>query len=313
MKKIIIGVLILSITLVGVFSVAASGNKTETIGSKDNISNMNVSDDDKLNKKIDIEKLNTQKDNIFNNILNCVDYYDKISGTFETSFIDNSPTIVSYEVNIPEQISLQIVKGNNIDLKVLSKDNKIIEANNKEKKYIEHKFISQYNQIKRNKKTSKINEEVKLEPFYNRNKIDVSKERVRKNSSGEMEFYYRTDLTNASFAATSIYPQSIVFGFLSEKDSWAVKNVEKYLNREVMVISGETADSEYANKLNVYSYEMRIDINSGVLLDFKGYDTNDKITHYLTTTKIKIDENNNDFEGELDTEISSIKKSYSKK
>lgn len=309
MKKIIVCVISLSIVLAGVFSVAAlSNNPTSSTESKKSF--LSQSESSKFNKQIDVKKLNTQKQNIFNNILNCTDYYDSVSGVFETTFIDDNPVTISYAVNIPEQISLQFVKGSNIDFDILCKDGLLIEANNKSKNYTENKFISQYDEIKRIKQTSAINEEANPQKYYSSDKTDVSKERVRKNSAGENEYYYKTDLTNASMAATSINPQNLVFGFMSEFDSWEVVNVEEYLGRQAIVIKGKTADSQYASKLSVDVFQMKFDIKSGILLDFKGYLSDGTLTHYLTTTKLNVDRKDFSIYEKIEKRIVLIKNSY---
>lgn len=310
MKKIIICVLSLSIVLVGAFSVAALSNNSDLLTTEKQTDISTQPGSSELNKPIDVKKLNTQKQNIFNNILNCTDYYDSASGTFETTFVDNSPVTISYDVNIPEQISLQIVKGANIDFDILCKDGLLIEANNKSRNYIENRLIPQYDQTKRIKQTAPINEEVSLQKYYNYDKTDVSKERVRKNAAGEMEFYYKTDLTNASMAATSINPQNLVFGFMSEFDSWKVANVEEYLGRQVIVITGKTADSEYASKLRVDVFEMKFDIKTGILLDFKGCLSDGTLTHYLTTSELEVDGKDTTLYKEIGERVTSIINSY---
>ena len=186
----------------------------------------------------------------------------------------------------------------------------LIEANNKSRNYIENRLIPQYDQTKRIKQTAPINEEVSLQKYYNYDKTDVSKERVRKNAAGEMEFYYKTDLTNASMAATSINPQNLVFGFMSEFDSWKVANVEEYLGRQVIVITGKTADSEYASKLRVDVFEMKFDIKTGILLDFKGCLSDGTLTHYLTTSELEVDGKDTTLYKEIGERVTSIINSY---
>lgn len=312
MKKIIICVLSLSIIIVGALSVAAlSKDEISAIENKENLS-IQSSEVTSSGKVVDLKTLNTQKENIFNNILNCVDYYDSVKGTFETTFIDSSPTTISYNVNIPKQISLQEAKSENIHLNVICKDGTFLEADNNEKKYIENRFIPQYDETKRKKHSSNINEEVELFEYRNYEKKDVSRERVRKNANGEMEYYYRTDITNASMAATSINPQNLVFGFMSEFDSWKVTGTDEYLGRQVIVIKGKTADKAYANKLKVDVFEMQFDLKTGILLDFKGYLSDETLTQYLTTTEFSVDQYDNTLNKEIGECISFVQSSYEK-
>lgn len=312
MKKIIVCILSISLLIIGTFSVAALATNTED-SLKTTNENITIQPGDaELDKPIDIEKLNTQKETIFNNILNCIDYYDTVSGTFETTFIDGSPVTVSYDVNIPEQISAETVKGSNIDLNILCQDEKIVEANNFSKKYTEDRFISQYDESIREKHTTNINEQVSLQAYYNYEQKDVSYERARKNADGQMEFYYRQDLTNTGFASTSIYPQNLVFGFMTELNAWKVSGVETYLGRQVLVITGKTADKDYAEKLKVSAFVMKFDLKTGVLLDFKGYLPNGNLTQNLTTTKFVVEETNRNLNNEINERITTIQNAYEK-
>lgn len=310
MKKIIISVLALFIVLVGAFSVAALNNNSENLVTDKSQNVSTEPNESKIDKSINVKTLNGQKKNIFNNILNCTDHYDVVSGVFETTFIDDTPVTISYAVDIPKQVSSQIVKGSNIDFDIFCKDGLIVESDNKAKKYVENRFIPQYDNAKRVKQNAAINEEVSLQKYYNYDRIDVSKERVRINSAGEKEYYYKTDLTNASMAATSINPQNLVFGFMSEFDSWEVTSAEEYLGRQVIVITGKTADSEYADKLKVNTFEMKFDIKTGILLDFKGYLSDGTLTQYLTTSKFNVDEKNATLYKEIGECVDSIKSSY---
>lgn len=312
MKKIIICILSISVLVVGVFSVAALAKNADGF-SENKQGKVTVQPDDvKLNKTADIEMLNTQKEIIFNNILNCIDYYDAVSGTFETTLIDGNPVTVSYDVNIPKQISLESAKGTNIDMSILCRDEKILEANNLSKKYTEERFISQYDGSVRKKHTTSIDKQVSLQSYYNYEQKDVSSKRAKKNADGQMEFYYRQDLTNTGLASISIFPQNLVFGFMTEFDAWKVSGIETYLNRQVLVIAGKTADKDYAEKLNVDAFIMKFDLNTGVLLDFKGYLSTGELTQNLTTAEFAVEKSKSDLNDEITQRITSIQNAYEK-
>ena len=310
MKKIIICILSISILVVGTFSVAALATNSDDSLTPTNQNITTHPSDSQLDKLIDIKKINAQKDVVFNNILNCVDYYDTVSGTFETTFIGGSPVVVSYDVNIPEQISSQTVKGENIDLNILCQNETIVQANNITKHYFTDRFISQFDATTRKKQTATIEEKVTLQAYYNYENIDVSSERVRKNAAGEMEYYFRPDLTNADMASNSINPQNLVFGFMSEFNAWNVVSTDKCLDRQVLVIVGKTANSDYAAKLKVDAFEMRFDIKTGILLDFKGCLSDGTLTQYLTTSDISIGETNIGLSKEISDNISLIENKY---
>ena len=310
MKKIIIGILSLAIIVVGAFSLSAFNKNDNPKQVKSNIS---VKDDDNvqsIKQPVSIDKLNAQKENIFNNILNAIDYYDTVSGKFETTLIVDTPVTVTYAVDIPNQLSIENVKGANEDIDLMSNDSKKIYSNNNSKEYRENRYISQYDKASRIKQNKNINEEVELSPYYNINQKNISAKRVQVNEQGQMEFYYRQDLTNTGYASTSIYPQNLVFGFMSDTDFWNVSAVETYLGRQVIVVKGETSDKNYADKLNVTAFVMKFDIKTGILLDFKGTSAEGQVSQYLTTKEIKVDEANVNLKSNINEKILSVQSKY---
>lgn len=313
MKKTIICISVIIVLIVGTLSVSALSKSDESKINEIIPSTYENQELKKTDSSLSIEKLNTQKDIIFNNILNCIDFYNEVSGTIETTFIDSNPVEISYDVNIPEQLSFQTVKGINLDLEIFCQDNKIVESNNIAKQYSEEIFVSQLDSKTRKKLTANINEKVTVQPYYNYDHVDVSSQRVRKNSTGEMEYYYRPDLTNAGLASVSIYPQNLVFGFMSDINSWNITGTEKYLNRQAIIVKGETINSDYAKKLKVNSFEMKFDQKTGILLDFKGYESDGTLTQYLTTTEIRVEKSNAGLSKSISNSISSLKSKYDKK
>ena len=310
MKKIIIGILSLAIIVAGTFSLSAFNNNDSSKQVKNSIS---VRDDEQsIKQPVSIDKLNAQKENIFNNILNAIDYYDTVSGKFETTLIVDTPVTVTYEVDIPNQLSIENVKGANENIDLMSNDSKKIYSNNNSKEYREDRYISQYDKAARIKQNKDINEEVELSPYYNINQKNIAAKRVQVNKQGQMEFYYRQDLTNTGFASTSIYPQNLVFGFMSDTDFWNVSAVETYLGRQVIVVKGETADKNYADKLNVTAFVMKFDIKTGILLDFKGTSAEGQVSQYLTTKEIKVDEANEKLKSTINEKVLSVQTKYRK-
>lgn len=289
MKKILICILSIALLLVGTLSVMALDNYDESYSVK-TPKNVDVKVSEHISKDaVDISTLNSQKDIVFNNLLNCIDYYNTVKGSFETSLIGDTPVTVVYEVDIPKQISYESVKGSNLDLEIFSHDGTITEVNKIKQNYNEERFIPQYDENTRKKQTTNIYEMVTLQPYYDYEHKDISSQRARKNSSGENEYFYRYDLTNTGYAANSIYPQNLVFGFMSELEFWDITAIEQYLNRQVLVVVGETSDLDYAQKLETHTFEMRFDLKTGVLLDFKGFSSNGTLQQYLTTTNFSVD------------------------
>ena len=310
MKKTFICILSIVFLLVGTLSVMALDDYDKNSSAKES-KNIEVKASEPTFEDVaDITSLNSQKEVVFNNLLNCIDYYNTVKGSFETSLIGDTPVAVAYEVDIPKQISYESVKGNNLDLEIFSHDGTITEVNKIERNYHEERFIPQYDENTRKKQTTYIYEQVTLQPYYDYDHKDISSQRARKNISGDNEYFYRYDLTNTGYASNSIYPQNLVFGFMSELDYWNITAIEEYLNRQVLVVAGETSDLDYAQKLQTHTFEMRFDLKTGILLDFKGFSSNGILQQYLTTTSFLVDESNDELQEFINDKITQFKSEY---
>lgn len=310
MKKTFICILSIVFLLVGTLSVMALEDYDKNSSAKES-KNIEVKASEPTFEDVaEITSLNSQKEVVFNNLLNCIDYYNTVKGSFETSLTGDVPVTVVYEVDIPKQISYESVKGSNLDLEIFSHDGTITEVNKIKQNYYEERFIPQYDESTRKNQTANIYEKVTLQPYYDYEHNDISSQRARKNISGDNEYFYRYDLTNTGYASNSIYPQNLVFGFMSELDYWNITAIEEYLNRQVLVVTGETADSDYAKKFQTHTYEMRFDLKTGILLDFKGFSSNGILQQYLTTTSFSVDEANEKLQEFINDRITQFKSEY---
>ena len=310
MKKTFICILSIVFLLVGTLSVMALDDYDKNSSTKEPKNIEVKASEPTLKDVLDITSLNAQKEVVFNNLLNCIDYYNTVKGSFETSLIGDTPVAVAYEVDIPKQISYESVKGSNLDLEIFSHNGTITEVNKIKRNYHEERFIPQYDENTRKKQTTYIYEQVTLQPYYDYDHKDISSQRARKNISGDNEYFYRYDLTNTGYASNSIYPQNLVFGFMSELDYWNITAIEEYLNRQVLVVAGETSDLDYAQKLQTHTFEMRFDLKTGILLDFKGFSSNGILQQYLTTTSFLVDESNDELQEFINDKITQFKSEY---
>ncbi len=300
-KKIIISIAIALGIAASITTVSAAYSQHLSTTSKSSTAKINSKINTSSEIYPEIETLNSKKELIFNNILNSIDHFDSVSGKFETTLITGSPLSVCYEVDIPSQLSSQKILGSQINTEILCKDERILEVDNNKQIYSEIPFISQYDSSKRTPLNSTANIATNSSPVKNDEK------RVKENQNGEMEFYYRTNLTNAGYAATSIFPQELCFGFLTELESWDITGIERILNRTAIVISGKTSDKGYANKLQTFSYTMKFDYETGILLDFKGYSESGEISQELNTTEIKINQKDINLSDQIERKINSAK------
>jgi hypothetical protein len=235
----------------------------------------------------DVTKISNVKDNIYNGMINSVDYYDAVVGSFTTSFIrEGEDVTIGFKVDIPQQVSLESVKGRVEDLQNICMDETLYSYNASNDDYIECCYTSQLD-----------NSERSAEPDYNiclpHSKkmvfFDGEKaiyDRVVTQADGERGYYYRPDITRTAYASQCIFPQSLGMALLSDMDNWDVTGVRQFLGRNAVVIRGSVTDSDYAQKISSSSFEMTVDLETGVLLEFKGF-SDEKLTQHIEMTSIR--------------------------
>ena len=110
-------------------------------------------------------------------------------------------------------------------------------------------------------------------------------ERITIEDDGQPCYNYRANPTNVPEASMCIFPQEMAFGFLADQELWDMENTENVDGKLCYHIIGKTSE-DYGKKLNVSTFELYVDVNTGVLLKYIGYDKNDVISDYLYTENI---------------------------
>lgn len=234
----------------------------------------------------DVKSIPNVKENIYNNVLNCVDFYDTVKGSFTTTFIRSGEEVaVDYAVDIPAQVAIENVNGSVEDLTRICVDETVYTANRALGLYSSDYYASQLDTVYR---SSEVVQNICLphdaKPAFYSAGIPVYN-RVVTAADGTCAYYYRPDITNTAYACASIYPQSLVMALMSDIESWDITDVTEYLGRSCVVISGKVTDEDYAEKINSDSFAFVFDIQTGIMLDFKGY-SNGKVSHSITTQDI---------------------------
>lgn len=62
--------------------------------------------------------------------------------------------------------------------------------------------------------------------------------------------------------------------------------MRQFLGRQALVISGTVTDTDYAKKISSDSFEMTVDMETGVLLDFKGF-SGGELTQHIEMKNIR--------------------------
>lgn len=249
--------------------------------------------DDNAARKVDsysfseVKSITNVKENIYNSMLNSVDFYDAVKGSFTTTFIRAGEDVtVSYQVDIPAQVACESVKGSMENVQLVCADEMMHTYDANKQTYDKGYYSSQFDASSR---ASSLDYNACLPHAQKAAFFDGEKmvyDRVVDCGDGERGYYYRPDITNTAFANTCIFPQSLGMALLTDMDNWDVTGVEKYLGRQAVVLTGIITDESYAQKISVDSFVMYVDMETGVLLDFKGYSESGELTQSITTQSI---------------------------
>ena len=227
----------------------------------------------------DVVSTDDYKENIFNSILNSVDYYDAVEGSFVTTLWreDGEPTVVSYGSDINAQKSYQEISAEDEEYQVLVADGEKYTINAKARtRKVENVGYEEVSS--RIKQTGSIY--AASVAYETADNSDASAARVG-TEDGVPVYYYRNDLTNCDYAAVSIFPQTLAFGLLT------------YLDRNVLIVEGTISDPIYSQKINSETFKLVVDAETGIVLEFVGYDDLGNETESIKTTDISIIKNTN--------------------
>lgn len=211
-----------------------------------------------------VEIYSDPKVDIYNKMLNTIDYFNSISLTMETSMLGDEITTVEYQTNIDSGLSYQSVdEGDGVITETYSEDNNMIYVDNTARTYTEN-YLPTYTRADT--------------PYMNLNKRIVTGE------DGIPCYYYRRNVTNCPLASYSIVPQEITFSYLKDFDKWTIEDdAVEYLGRNCVKIVG-TPSPYIATKHNIDSFTMIVDTTTGILMKYEGSLGGD-ISRYMTVTE----------------------------
>ena len=220
-------------------------------------------------KKADLNITNENKQELFDMMLNTIDYYNTISGKLVDATFIGEEDYIEFYVDVQNQNSYESLNnGEELLEKYYLKDNEeLLQYDNSLQSY-------------------SINS-ISVEP---RKVGDLDgQERVTIEDDGHASYLYRSQPAETSFCNACIQPQELTFGFLSDFSSWEITGHETYLDRDCYVVEG-TSQEYYNQKLDTYSFKMLVDAKTGILLNFEGYDANGDVSVWLKVSEISIDD-----------------------
>ena len=209
------------------------------------------SDKAKDENEITSETFEDPKVDIFNKMLNTIDYFDHLSLTLETSMLNNDKTSIEFQINITDGLSYEAVKENGYVLKeTYCKDGNMIYVDNREEAYIENYL-----------------------PAFDRSDTPYIKlaDRITTEEDGLPCYHYRRNITNCPLASYTIVPQELAFSYLKDFENWEmVDNGYEYLGRSCVVLEGRT--TPYIDeKHGADKFTMVVDFETGILMSFEGF------------------------------------------
>lgn len=212
-------------------------------------------------------------------MLNSIDYFDTAEGSFEYySKRANSVMLINYSIDIPNQLSYNSTScvSNHEDVAEYIFNNgngkTII---NKNKQFTEYELPK----LDRESDTLK---NVKPKDRYKTNKTVID-------DPSEAPLTRSTLLLGPS--QDSLCNQNVALGFLQNYNSWNISGEETYLGLDAVKITGQSNDY-YANRFGK-NFEMLVEKNTGILLKFEVFNSQDDVGTSLITREIKIDKNIN--------------------
>lgn len=225
------------------------------------------------------------KDTVFHMMLNSIDYYDGVSGTMIfTSDNVNVVNVVEFQSVLSQAISYsrftqcsteytEDLNSNDLitpefENIIYCKDGKKIDIvpDNKTYRYIDNSVITLDDAV----------------PIDDEDRISVAED-------GMPLYRFRNDPTNVLMSSMCLFPQDIAFGFLEDQDLWDITGIEESNDILCYQIHGNTS-AEYGEKLNVSTFDFWVDVNTGVLVKYEGFDKNGDLSDFMYTKNLKYDE-----------------------
>lgn len=229
------------------------------------------------------------KEGVYYKMLNTIDYFDKASGKMINSSDGLYCYVSEFETNLNlgwgydhvrnyELHDAEAIVNGDMDSSAFDNDIPIFENinyGNGEKDYSINVDTKQYTM------SYKDNHRINSSPVPN-------EERHTVDEYGYDVWTYRSDITNLSISRMCVIPQEMTMGHLHDFDTWEIVGTETLLDRECVVLSGKLSGS-YSEKLNVCSFVIYVDKETGVILKYLGYNGYGDVAHFIIVDNIAFD------------------------
>lgn len=198
------------------------------------------------------------KNELYTRSMNTLEYLSQLSGSIRTLYGNTSPHIFEgeFEYNFKDGIYHAVVNAVNVSDNSLSQRNEYYTDN---EKCVE---LCDYNSEQNDIYTIK----------------ELSPERAD----------YPYGEYPAHEIAVSFYPREMCTGYLENFNNWEITETFELNGRYCAMING-TAEPEYGSRFGVETFNITIDCDTGVWLQFEGYDSDGTVQAYVYTENIRFD------------------------
>lgn len=228
----------------------------------------------------------TTKEYIYDRMLNTVDYFTYLSGSYEhyNKALNDNYT-VDYNVKMDDTPKAYE--------KLTPKNGPSVRENYFDGKQMKNYLVdtAKLNSLDSNSATKSLSsynyniKEAKSTDFLS---LVKATSRYKVGNDGAPTFYYRADTTMTSYAREVIFPQERTLGCLRDFTTWDIVSHEQIIGRDCVVIKGSLS-GDYSNKLNTNNFTFWVDSQTGVLLQLEGYNANGELTEYIKTKEFNVD------------------------
>lgn len=214
------------------------------------------------------DKTGDAKLDLFNQMLNTMEFYNRLDLTMETSMLSQATTTVEYHIDLDAGTSYQATWENGeLYTEMYSQNHSKVTINRKQRVY-----------------------EVEHSGYYSREDayyIPLA-QRIAVEEDGMPCYRYRRDATNCSLSAYCVDPQELAYSYLADMEKWdIVDDGMEYLGRTCVKIQGTTSDY-IAEKHSADHFTMLVDKETGILLDFQAT-LDGRVTRYMSVTELELE------------------------
>lgn len=241
------------------------------------------------------EAMTLTKDQLYYRCLNTLEYLNQLSGTVAFLSGYHSPTILqgSFDFDFTEDTYHAVV--NHLDV---SDEGNCIQTS----EYYNHsgEIVSLYDYKGSQQNDYTIEENgVSLKNVVFANACPENPEEVTQSNSetdtvvtsvqelSEEELYATLgqDPTSAHELGACFIPQEMTVGYLEDFENWNIVDTIKFQGRVCAVVQGN-AEPSYGDRFGVETFEIIVDQETGIWMQYEGYDADGAVQSYLYTENI---------------------------